>query len=133
MKFNARNTVLFAILVCIMEFLLVPYSYVLVFPLIEGTSYLGGILLLSLPRVVLIVGVLLLMRQLGGLSLWVAGVIYAVILVGKFAVSETYVQPGNAYAIGTAVLPYAIGLVLLIVGALVLWPKVTRSNEVRAG
>jgi hypothetical protein len=123
MKFNARNTTLFTIAVLIVEFVLVPYGYFLVFPLMEGSNYFLGLLLLSLPRVVLVLGVVLLMKKLGGLPLWTASLIYAAVLAVKFFVSEIYIQSGNAYALGTAVLPYAIGLVLLVVGALLLWPR----------
>jgi hypothetical protein len=123
MKFNARNTTLFTIAVLIVEFVLVPYGYFLVFPLMEGSNYLVGLLLLSLPRIVLVLCVVLLMKKLGGLPLWVASFIYAAILAVKFFISEIYIQSGNAYALGTAVLPYAIGLILLVVGALLLWPR----------
>lgn len=120
---NARNTALFLIAACFIEFALVPYSYLFVFSMIEGSGYFGGILMLSLPRVVLVFVLLLLMKKLGGLSLWLAAFIYAAVLATKFVVSEVYVQPGNLYAMGTAVLPYAIGFVILVIGGLVLWPR----------
>ena len=127
MKINARNTAVFLAAACVAEFLLVPYSYLFVFPMIQGAGYLGGILMLSLPRVVLVLLLVLLMKELGGLSLWLAALIYAAVLVTKFFVSEVYIQPGNLYAMGTALLPYAIGLILLVIGGFLLWPRHSRA------
>src|ERR1700687_3475309 len=103
MKTSTRNTVLFLILAGLVEFVLVPYSYFVVFPLVQGADYWVGILLLSLPRVVFVLAIVFLMKAIGGISPWAATLIYGVAIVLKFFLSEIYIQPGNSYAMGTAV------------------------------
>jgi hypothetical protein len=64
----------------------------------------------------------LLIRRLGEISLVLAGATYACILVLKFAMSETYIQPGNFYAAATAIVPYLVGLVALVSAGWLMWP-----------
>jgi hypothetical protein len=123
MKASTRNIVVFLLLAGLTEFVLVPYSYFVVFPLVQGADYLAGLLLLSLPRVIFVLLFVFLMKARGGISLWIAAAIYAVALVLKFSISEIYIQPDNPYAIGTAVLPYLIGFGILVASGFLLWRR----------
>ena len=116
-----RNATALTVLALILEFLVLPYGYFFVFPWVQGANYPVGLVLLSLPRLVTVVVLLGVMRFLGGMPIAISTGLYSTVLVFKFFLSETYIQSGNLYALGTALVPYVVGVVTLLIGSVLLW------------
>lgn len=124
-----RNAASFTVLALILEFLLLPYSYFVVFPLVQGEGYAAGLVLLSLPRLVAVVILLAVMRVMGGVPVAIAAALYSIVLALRFVFSETYIQPNNLYALGTALVPYVAALAGLIAGAVLLQGPLARGSS----
>lgn len=118
------GSVIAVIMLLLIEFVAVPYSSFLLFPQLNGQSYITGLALMSAPRVVFVLCMVLLVKVLnGGASRPIAIVCYVVILMIKYSLSEVYVASNNLFALSTAVIAYLSGIIALIVSVFFFWRK----------
>jgi hypothetical protein len=122
-----KNTLILSVSIsiaslCLIEFLLAPMGLFLMFPFLNGVSYLSGLVLLSIPRVILILIFSALIRFFfGTTSLVIVCACYLIIVIIKYSLSEVYVQQDNFYAFGTAITPYFVGFLTLVISGFLLW------------
>jgi hypothetical protein len=121
-KSSLYSAVVFGVGLLCIEFLVVPYTFFAVLPLMNDAGYIAGLAALSLPRVLSVVLLVLLISRLGRVQLGLAAGIYICVLVLKFVTSEVYIQPKNLYATATAIAPYVAGLLALLIAGWLLWP-----------
>jgi hypothetical protein len=113
-------------LLVFVEFLVIPASASITFPLIDGQPYWAGLAVLALPRVLCVAAVALLLgRGLVSRQRIVLLCGYALILVVRHLMSEQYIASGNVFAWLVAFAPYMLALITM---TFALWGVNRRSD-----